>query len=180
MCERLRGYDIAIFVNLGATQSPFKLHPSLRLNAQFLHERRDGLARRNDPRHAPDRGAQHRLPILGPRRRRGIDESEQLARVADDRVEPPCDWHVFPGARLLRASHPSPERLRQLILSPDDRKPQRDLPPPAVGLPCELFRCLVQHVAQAHGLALFRRECSLGRSELRVQRRRRGCVARRE
>jgi hypothetical protein len=185
LCERLRvrGYDTTIFIHLGATQHPFKLHPSLRLIAQFLHERRDRLPRRNDPRHAPDRESrpEHHHLTLRPRRissRNTIDEREQLAPVAHDSVEPLRDRHVFPSACLLRAPHPSSERLRQLILPPDDGKPQRDLAPSAVGLSCELLRRLVQQVAHPRGLPLFRRERGLRRGELRVQRGRRGCVPR--
>jgi hypothetical protein len=67
------------------------------------------------------------------------------------------------------------KRLGELVLPPDDGEPERDLAPTAVCLPSELFRCLVQYIAQARRLALLSGERGLRRSELCMQR---GCRCR--
>jgi hypothetical protein len=168
---RLRGDDTTIIVHLRATQHPLELHPSLRLNLQFLHKHPNLILRSNNPCHASDPGA-----ILA--RSRTVNKAEQLARIADDNVEPLRDRHVRLGACLLSATHPPAKRLGELVLPPNDGKPQRNLAPTAVCLPGELFRRLVQNIAQARTLALFSGERGLRRSELRMQRGCRCCVAR--
>jgi hypothetical protein len=175
---RLRGNDTAIIVHLRAAQHALELHPSLRLDLQFLHKRPNRILRSNDPCHASDSGAWRCPHILA--RSRTINKAEQLACVADDNVESLRDRYVLLCARLLRATHPPTKCLGELILPPDDGKPERDLAPTAVCLPSELFRCLVQYIAQARSLALLSGERGLRRGELRMQRRCRCCVARGE
>jgi hypothetical protein len=60
------------------------LHPSLRLDLQFLHKRPNSILRSNNPCHAPDSGAQRQPDILA--RRHTINKAKQVARVADDNV----------------------------------------------------------------------------------------------
>jgi hypothetical protein len=160
---------MAIIVHLGAAQHPFELHPSLRLDLQFLHEHPNRILRSNNSCDASDSRLQSHPHILA--RSHTINTAEKLARIVDNSVEPLYDRHVVLCARLLRATHPPTKRFGELILPPDDGKPQRNLAPTAVSFPSELFRCLVQYITQARRLALFSGEGGLRRSELRVQRR---------
>jgi hypothetical protein len=160
---------MAIIINLRAAQHPFQLHPSLRLDLQFLHEHPNRILRGNNPCQASDPGAQRLFHILA--RSHTINKAEKLARVPDDSIEPLHDRHVLLRARLLRATHPPTKRLGELILPPDDGEPQGDLASTAICLPSELFRCFVQYIAQARRLALLSGERGLHRSELRMQRR---------
>ena len=166
----------ALFVDLGATQYPLKLHPPLRLQLQLLDKRAYRVPRGDDPRQAPDAG----IGVLGLNftRGRAIDEGEKIARVADDKVKPLLHRHTLLCTRLLRAAHPPPESLHELVLPSNNSEPQRDLTPPAIGLARELLRCLFQYVAQAGRLALLERKCVLRRRGLYMQRSRRCCVAR--
>ena len=91
------------------------------------------------------------------------------------RLLPPATTR--PEHALPRPARSPTKCLRQLVLPPDDCESQRDPPTPAIRLPRELLRPLVQHVPQARALALLRRERALRRGELRVQRGRRRCVA---
>ena len=154
---RLRGDDTAIIVHLRAAQHPLELHPSLRLNLQFLHKHPNLILRSDNPCHASDPGA-----ILT--RSRTVNKAEQLARIANDNVEPLRDRHVLFGACLLSPTHPPTKRLGELVLPSDDSEPQRNLAPTAVCLPSELFRGLIQNIAQARTLALLSGEGGLRRS----------------
>lgn len=167
---------MTIIVHLSATQHPFELHPSLRLDLQFLYEHPNRILRRNNPCDASDSGVQSHPHILA--RSHTINKAEKLARIVDDSVEPLRDRHVRLCARLLRATHPPTKRLGELILPPNDSKPQRNLTPTAISFPSELLRCLVQYIAQARRLALLSGEGGLRRRELRMQRRCCRCVAR--